>query len=233
MNKIDAAGALRIPEGIILSRINAALAFLKEKFDQSVYFTNDHVNKKYRFEHSIRVANIAKTIALAEGFDVEALTIAALLHDVSYCEVFPNGKDDVINHGRFSARIARPFIEGLGFDRSVSDEMLYAIAIHVDGKADFEGESTHFVQSVSDADNIDRFGVYRLHEGLVFRDFLAQPLGKQIELCRTNIDQMAKYEKMKFATLTATKMWLDNVRAQRGFYTRLLAQLENSLSVSD
>lgn len=214
-----------------MGRINAAVAFLKEKFENSEYYTNDHINKKYRFEHSIRVANIAKTIAKNEGFDVDALTVAALLHDISYCEVFPNGKDDVVNHGRFSARIARPFIEGLGFDRSASDEMLYGIAIHVDGKADFPGENTHFVQSISDADNIDRFGAYRLHEGLVFRNFLALPLGKQIELCRVNLEQLSKYEKMKFATLTATKMWLDNVRMQRDFYSHLLSQLENSLTI--
>lgn len=214
-----------------MGRINAALSFLKEKFEESEYYAADHVNKKYRFEHSVRVANIAKTIAEKEGFDVEALTVAALLHDISYCEVFPNGKDDLVNHGRFSARIARPFIEGLGFDRATCEEMLYGIAIHVDGKADFPGENTYFVQSISDADNIDRFGNYRLHENLVFRDFLAMPLGRQIELCKTNIEQLNKYEKMKFATLTATRMWLENIRAQRDFYTRLLAQLENSLTI--
>lgn len=215
-----------------MSRINAALAFLKEKFEGSEYYADDHVNKKYRFEHSVRVANIAKTIALKEGFDVEALTIAALLHDISYCDVFPRGKDDVINHGRFSARIARPFIEGLGFDAETCEDMLYGIAIHVDGKADFPGENTYFAQSICDADNIDRFDVYRLHEGLVFRDFLDMPLGKQIELCKNNLSQMVKYEKMKFATLTATQMWLDNVRMQQSFYTKMLAQLENSLTVN-
>jgi len=215
-----------------LNRISAALDFLKEKFEGSKYYAEDHVNKKYRFEHSIRTANIAKTIAQREGFDVEALTVAALLHDISYCEVFEKGKDDVVNHGRFSAAIARPFIEGLGFDGDTCQEMLYGIAIHVDGKADFPGETTYFAQSICDADNIDRFGIYRLHEGLVFRDFLELPLGKQIELCKTNLDQLAKYEKMKFATLTATKMWLDNVRVQQGFYSRLLIQLENSLTVN-
>jgi len=214
-----------------LKRINAAFDFLKEKFESSEYYAKDHVSKKYRFEHSIRVANIAKTIAQREGFDVEALTVAALLHDISYCDIFPNGKDDVVNHGRFSARIARPFIEGLGFDRSTCEEMLYGIAVHVDGKADFPGEDTYFVRSISDADNIDRFDVYRMHENLRFRDFLSMPLGQQIELCRTNLDQLGKYEKMKFATLTATRMWLEDVRAQRDFYTRMLAQLENSLTI--
>lgn len=214
-----------------MNRVQLTMGFLKEKFDSSDYFAKNPYNRKYRMEHTIRVANIGKKIAENENLDVDALVVACLLHDVSYCEVFPNGKDDVVNHGRFSARIARPFVEGLGFDDSLTNQILYGIAIHVDGKSDFSGEMTALVQSVSDADNIDRFGLYRLHENLQYRDFLNQPLDWQKNMCNEQISSLTKYERMKFATPTATKMWVDTVRDQLGFYQTLLGQLENSSQI--
>ena len=64
-------------------------------------------------EHSYRVANIAKTIAEAEGFDVTYAVIAGLLHDIAYCEEMVT-REDQMNYGRHSAAIARPFWEVLG-----------------------------------------------------------------------------------------------------------------------
>jgi len=211
-----------------MNRIETALDFLKRKMDESEYYADKPYDKKYRLEHTIRVANIGKVIAENEGFDVDALVVACLLHDISYCETFSNGKDDVVNHGRFSARIARPFVESLGFEERTVDQILYGIAIHVDGRSDFSGEMTSFVQSVSDADNIDRFGYYRLHENLRFRDFIHQSLDWQINMCNEHINSLHKYERMKFATPTATKMWVETVKDQLHFYQKLLAQLENS-----
>ena len=214
-----------------MDRVNATIEFLKQSMDASDYFAEKPFNKRYRFEHSLRVANIGKTIARNEGIDEDALVVACLLHDISYCEIFPNGKDDVVNHGRFSARIARPYIESLGFEKSIAEQMLYGIAIHVDGKSDFPGENTVLVQSVSDADNIDRFGAYRMHENLVFHDFLNQPLDWQINKCTEQISSLSKYERMRFSTPTATKMWCDTVKIQLDYYKALLAQLEKSSSV--
>jgi len=214
-----------------VDRINATIDFMTMKLNASEYYADRPYDKKYRIEHSIRVGNIGKTIAENEGFDVEAMVVACLLHDISYCEVFPNGRDDVVNHGRFSARIARPFIEQLGFEERIADQMLYGIAIHVDGKSDFSGENTSFVQSISDADNIDRFGYYRLHENLNYRDFLNQPLDWQLGMCTEQINSLKKYERMKFATDTATRMWIDTVKNQLHFYQALLTQLENSKGI--
>lgn len=214
-----------------MDRISVTMEFVRQKFETSDYYADKPYDKKYRYEHTIRVANIGKKIAEKEGFDVDALVIACLLHDISYCENFPNGKDDVVNHGRFSAHTARPIVESFGFDEKTAEQMLYGIAIHVDGKADFPGEMTSLVQSVSDADNIDRFGLYRLHENLRFRDFINQPLDWQISMCNDQIANLTKYEKMKFATPTATEMWVDTVRDQLGFYKTLLSQLEHSVGI--
>lgn len=211
-----------------MGRIETALQFLREQFDSSDYLNQRPEAKKYRFEHSVRVANIGKKIAESEGFDVEALVVACLLHDVSYCMTFPNGKDDVINHGRYSAGLARPLVKQLGFSEELENEILFGIAIHADGKADFDGEPTHFSISVTDADNIDRHGVYRLIENLNFKEFITLSHEEQQALCAENLERLGKYEKMKFATLTATRMWVDTVRTQRTFYEDLRKQLENS-----
>ena len=80
-------------------------AFLKETFAASTYLKAHPREADYRLEHSYRVANIAKKIAEAEGFDVTGAVIAGLLHDIAYCEEM-TGREDWKNHGRRSAAIA-------------------------------------------------------------------------------------------------------------------------------
>ena len=43
--------------------------FLKSKFDSGLYFAAHPDAKAYRLEHTYRVANIGRHIALEEGFD--------------------------------------------------------------------------------------------------------------------------------------------------------------------
>nr|WP_255810122.1 hypothetical protein [Treponema denticola] len=98
------------------------------------------------------------------------MIIACLLHDVSYCEEFC-GKEDWLNHGRNAAKISYPFLKELGLPEDRINDICYGIAIHVDDKADFEGERTPFALTVGDADNIDRFDVYRIYETLHNNNF--------------------------------------------------------------
>jgi len=104
-------------------------------------------------------------MAEKEGFDVTEMVIACLLHDVSYCRDFKE-ESDWLNHGRKAAQIARPFLEELGLPKGRIEDICYGIAIHVDDKADFPGARTSFAESIGDADNIDRFDVYRIYETL-------------------------------------------------------------------
>ena len=69
-------------------RIEQAKKFLWEKLMVSGYFKDHQTDGEYRYEHSIRVANIGKTIAEKEGLNVENLMLGCLLHDVSYCMSF-------------------------------------------------------------------------------------------------------------------------------------------------
>ena len=205
-------------------------AFLKDTFAASTYLQNNPADRDYRLEHSYRVANIAKAIAEAEGFDVTYAVIGGLLHDVAYCEEMVN-REDRLNHGRRSAAIARPFLESLGLPADAVNEICYGIAIHVDDEADFEWERTPFCETIGDADNIDRFDVYRIYESLQFIRFSEMPLAEKLERVNGTIDKLTRYKDVKLGTETAKKLWIERLDYQLGFYKKLKAQLDNSSSI--
>ena len=62
--------------------INNTEAFLRETFANSTCLQLNPSEAEYRLEHSYRVANIAKEIALAEGFDVTQAVVAGLLLNI-------------------------------------------------------------------------------------------------------------------------------------------------------
>lgn len=209
-------------------REQKTLAFLRERFENCQFFKAHPADGAYRLEHSIRVANICREIAAKEGMDVEAASIAGLLHDIAYGKDFPEGYDWK-EHGRDGARIARPFLEGLGLDGQTVNDICYAIAIHVDDKADFEGRRTPFTETVGDADNIDRFDAYRIYESVRYQAQLEErALPEKLDWLRERLLQLEKLGKMEFATPTATGLWRDKIEFQKVFFGRLLAQMEGS-----
>ena len=127
--------------------------FLQETFHASPYLQEHPAEKDYRLEHSYRVANLAKDIALQEEQDVTDAVLAALLHDIAYCEQM-HTQEDRMNHGRRSAAFARPFLEQLGLPHSRIRNICFSIAIHVDDQADFGWPRTSFSEIVGDADSI-------------------------------------------------------------------------------
>ena len=205
-------------------------AFLKQTFDDSVCLQSDPTARDYRLEHSYRVANIAKSIALAENFDVTYAVIGGLLHDIAYCEEM-HSREDWKNHGRRSAAIARPFLESLGLPAEAVNEICYGIAIHVDDEADFEWERTAFCETVGDADNIDRFDVYRIYESLQSMQFRQMPLREKRERVNSIMEKLDSYKEMKLGTNAAKKLWLERLDYQLGFYEKMKMQLENSSSI--
>ena len=199
--------------------------FLKLKFDSGFYL-NAHPNEKlYRTEHSYRVANIDRKIAAAEGFDETEAVVACLLHDVSYCEEF--GENGWKNHGRRSAAIARPFLTELGFAPDRVNDICYGIAIHVDDEADFPGDRTPFALSVGDADNIDRFDVYRIHETLVYDRFLDMSPAEKAEYVAARLDKLRRLNDIPMATAAALEMWQSRIAFYIEFFEKLDAQLKN------
>ena len=205
-------------------------AFLKDTFAASTYLQENPTDRDYRLEHSYRVANIAKTIAEAEGFDVTYAVIGGLLHDIAYCEEMVT-REDRLNHGRRSAAIVRPFLENLGLPADAVNEICYGIAIHVDDEADFEWNRTPFCETVGDADNIDRFDVYRIYESLQWMQFSEMPLAQKQSQVDSITEKLTRYKDMKLGTETAKKLWIERLDYQLGFYAKLKSQLESSTTI--
>ncbi len=210
-----------------MTSLEQAEQFLKETYEKSEYLTAHPADKMYRLEHSYRVANIAREIARKEGLPQEELTIAGLLHDISYCDTF-RSEEDWMDHGRKSARMVRDFLEKAGFSREMTEEICYGIAIHVDDEADFVGERTAFAQTVGDADNIDRFDAYRIYEKLQYRGFSERSLEEKKKLVSETLERLKKYQQEEFGTRTATEMWRGRIAFWAEFYRKLWDQLANS-----
>ena len=205
-------------------------SFLKDTFARSSYLQANPSDRDYRLEHSYRVANIAKIIAEAEGFDVTHAVIAGLLHDIAYCEEMVT-REDRLNHGRRSAAIARPFLESLGLSADAVNEICYGIAIHVDDEADFEWERTAFCETVGDADNIDRFDAYRIYETLEYLKFSKMNLADKREKVASTIEKLTRFKEMKLGTATAKNLWIQRLDYYIGFYEKLKAQMDSSSSI--
>ena len=211
--------------------IKAAEEFLKEKFEHATEFEQPDI--AYRIEHTYRVANIGREIAVKEGFDETEMVIACLLHDVSYCEATGEGRfwPAVREHGRRSAQIARPFLEKLGLPKDRIEDICYGIAIHADGKADFPGENTPFALSVGDADCSDRFDAYRIHETLNNDAFLEKPFAEKREYVEKRLSGLSRLRAEPVGTKTAGEMWNAKIDFYLEFYQRLADQLKMSESV--
>lgn len=209
-------------------RVEKTLSFLTDYFEGGRWFKDHPKDKAYRLDHSIRVANLCREIARKEGMDQEAAVMAGLLHDLAYGMDTPEGynwKD----HGRDGARIARPFLESLDLDGETVEDICYAIAIHVDDQADFEGRRTPFTETVGDADNIDRFDAWRIYESVRYQACLEEKtLPEKLEWLGERLRYLEKLSKIDFATPAATALWKDHVEFQRQFFGRLLAQMEHS-----
>ena len=210
--------------------ISKTEAYLKDTFAASTYLQANPADRDYRLEHSYRVANIAKAIAEAEGFDVTYTVIGGLLHDISYCEEMVT-REDRMNHGRRSSAIARPFLESLGLPTDAVNEICYGIAIHVDDEADFEWARTPFCETMGDADNIDRFDAYRIYETLEYLKFSEMSLNDKQEKVASTIEKLTRFKEMKLGTATAKNLWIQRLDYYIGFYEKLKAQLDNSSSI--
>lgn len=215
---------------VISENVKKTIEFLKHEFDESDYFKTRENEKLYRYYHTIRVANIGQIIAKAENIDEEGLIIGCLLHDISYRNTF-SSKDDIRNHGRISAIIARDFLKNLSLDKKVVDEIVYGVAIHVDDEADFEGERTKLALSISDCDNIDRFDTYRLYENLMLSNLNNMTLEEQIEYLNKRITRLKELYNYEMATKTAINLWQDKINYQIDFHQRMLKQLEQGIII--
>ncbi len=210
-----------------MTNIQKTEAFLREQFAGCAYFREHPADGEYRLQHSYRAAHAAREIARREGLDEEGLVIGGLLHDVGYSQLFrtENGWQE---HGRISARLARPFLEQLGMAPEQVQEICYGIAIHVDGKADFPGEETAFALSIGDADDVDRFDAYRIYDAMEYADFRSLKIEDKRRWLRKKLDWVSRTLEKRFGTETARQMIAERLLYQRQYYEKVLEQMERS-----
>lgn len=208
-----------------------ALDFLRERFLSSDAM--DAAARSYRFRHTLRVAELGRRIARAEGLSEDALVVGCLLHDLAYSEVMP---DEAAwrGHGRRSATLARPFVETLALPDADREALLFGIAIHVDDVSGFPGERSPLACSIGDCDNLDRFDVYRVYEQLERVGFSTLDADAQRAFVAKAQAHLRHCENAPVSTATARALWQDRLAFQNEFYRRLSAQLalETPFSVS-
>lgn len=205
-----------------------AKKLLFDSFENSSYMQENRSRKEYRYYHSLRVASIGRQIAESEGLNVEALTIACLLHDISYVQNLQSQKDR-INHGRKSAELVEDFIFSLDYDENTKMDILHGIASHVDDHSDYDWSDSVFSKSVSDADNIDRFGPYRIYETLQFAQFSSMDHDEKLQYCKNQLNKMERLLNVELATKTATKMFRVQLHRIINTYTDLYEQLNEGI----
>lgn len=208
-----------------------ALDFLRERFLSSDAM--DAAARSYRFRHTLRVAELGRRIARAEGLSEDALVVGCLLHDLAYSEVMP---DEAAwrGHGRRSAALAHPFVETLALPDADREALLFGIAIHVDDVSGFPGERSPLACSIGDCDNLDRFDVYRVYEQLERVGFSTLDADAQRAFVAKAQAHLRHCENAPVSTATARALWQDRLAFQNEFYRRLSAQLalETPFSVS-
>jgi putative nucleotidyltransferase with HDIG domain len=169
----------------------------------------------YRWQHTQRVAQFGKIIAEGEGADVELVVAACLLHDISWFDVQGENSRD---HGIVGAEIARPFLASLGYTKEQVENICYSIASHVT----VENPETLEANIVSDADNVDRFGPFRILQwcfsDIDDYDKLADKLSeriKRLERYRTN---------NPLATETGKHLFAEQLHLQILFFSEFVGE---------
>lgn len=208
------------------NNIKKSLEFLKKNFDESKHLNENPINKDYRYQHILRVANIASIIANEENLDEEVTIIGALLHDIAYIEEF-GSKENWLNHGRRSAELSEDFLRTLTLTDEKVKSILEGIAMHVDDDAKqyyFNGSKS--AQTIGESDNIDRFDAYRNIESYYYDDFPIKTTLEKTEYLKNKIKKLKELRNTKISTKTAEKMWKENLDYQIGVGEKLLNQLQ-------
>jgi len=174
----------------------------------------------YRYEHSVRAAQNAAVIAEAEGLPKDDLVIACLLHDVGYREC----QDDFMRHQFYSADISKHYLESIGYQPELLQEMVKGIALH--NLTDQLPENmTVFQMSVRDCDDIDRFGMIRT--AILLGNCVNGKTNKEIiESCNHAIDVTNWMMSLQRGTRTAQNMMNENCQKRIALLQDILVQAD-------
>ena len=174
----------------------------------------------YRWQHTLRVAQFGKVIAENEAVDVELVVGACLLHDIAW---FDTSAENSREHGRIGADLAQPVLEKLGYSRKQITNICYSIASHVDE----DNPITLEAKVVSDADEVDRFGPYRIlqwcYSDIDNYELLTTKLNERIK-------RLEQYREVNpLFTSTGRQLFAEQINLQLRFFCEFVG--EKKLSV--
>lgn len=181
----------------------------------------------YRYTHTLRVADIGRQIARKEGLDEEMLVLGCLLHDIGYVACIT--KLDYADHGLKSAEIAAEYLTAHGYAPAKTESICYGIRVHTQEDSERIRPATVLEDSISDADNIDRFDAWRFSRSLYWDGLDKLSVPKMKDLAVTRCQRMAQLRNLAFATETGRKLWNDRIDLWVDFYSRLERQMDRTL----
>ena len=174
----------------------------------------------YRWQHTLRVAQYGKIIAEAEGVELEPVMAACLMHDIAWFDTFSENNRE---HGRLAATLAEPVLKEHGFTPPQVQGICYAIASHVD----VENPETLEARILRDADNIDRFGPYKILQ------WCNSDIGDYFKLGDHVRERIARLENYRvdtpIFTQTGKQLFIEQVNLQLAFFCQFAG--EKDLSV--
>lgn len=174
----------------------------------------------YRWQHTLRVAQFGKVIAENEAAQVELVVAASLLHDIAWFDTDANNSRE---HGHLGAEKARPFLVNLGYRQKQIENICNSIASHVDE----DNPNTLEAKVLSDADNVDRFGPFRILQWC-FSDIedyekLANKLNERIKRLEQYRDKNPLY------TPTGQQLFAEQLNLQLRFFSEFVGEKKLSL----
>jgi uncharacterized protein len=151
---------------------------------------------------------------------VESVVAACLLHDIAW---FDTDAENNREHGRIGAEKARPFLVSLNYSPRRIKNICYSIASHVDE----DNPKTLEAKIVSDADNVDRYGPYRILQWC-FSDI--KNYEKLAAKLSERIPRLEQYrEENPLYTSTGQQLFAEQLNLQLRFFSEFVG--EKKLSV--
>ena len=175
----------------------------------------------YRWQHTLRVSQFGKVIAESEGADAELVVASCLLHDIAGFDVTGEKNQE---HGIIGADLSRPFLVELGYSPDQIETICYAISSHVNVENPLSIEA----KIVSDADNVDRFGPYRILQWCVSD---LENYKKLSDKLKERIKRLEKYrENNPLETETGKQLFAEQLHLQILFFSEFVGE-ENLTSI--
>jgi len=175
---------------------------------------------RYRWEHTLRVAQWALRLATEEKACTEECVVAALFHDVSHFV-----SEDYRKHGIKSAEIAKDYLLKKGRSKDFIERVAYSVECHV-GEMDPKTPEAKILQ---DADTLDRFGYFRiLLLGKTAELSDLKILKQKVASSLAYLDRLERGEFGPMWTKTGEKRLKELISISRAVQNGVLEELENT-----